>query len=42
MSIIALTIAPLLEDDDGDWDVWYYGLIPLAAMQRDRHDGRRG
>lgn len=31
MSIIALTIAPLMEDDD-DWDVWYYGLIPLGAM----------
>lgn len=31
MSIISLTIAPLMEDDD-DWDVWYYGLIPLAAM----------
>jgi len=31
MSIIALTIAPLLEGND-DWDVWYYGLIPLGAM----------
>jgi hypothetical protein len=31
MSIISLTIAPLMEDDD-DWDSWYYGLIPLAAM----------
>jgi K(+)-stimulated pyrophosphate-energized sodium pump len=31
MSIISLTIAPLMEDDD-DWDVWYYGLIPLGVM----------
>lgn len=31
MSIISLTIAPLMEGDD-DWDVWYYGLIPLAVM----------
>jgi inorganic pyrophosphatase len=31
MSIIALTIAPLLEGND-DWDVWYYGLIPLGGM----------
>jgi K(+)-stimulated pyrophosphate-energized sodium pump len=31
MSIIALTIAPLLAGDD-DWEVWYYGLIPLAVM----------
>jgi K(+)-stimulated pyrophosphate-energized sodium pump len=31
MSIISLTIAPLMEDDD-DWEVWYYGLIPLGVM----------
>jgi H(+)-translocating pyrophosphatase len=31
MSIISLTIAPLMEGDD-DWDVWYYGLIPLGVM----------
>lgn len=31
MSIISLTIAPLMEGD-GDWDNWYYGLIPLAVM----------
>mmetsp|Transcript_21727 Transcript_21727/g.60483 ORF Transcript_21727/g.60483 Transcript_21727/m.60483 type:complete len:802 (-) Transcript_21727:375-2780(-) len=31
MSIISLTIAPLMEGDD-DWDVWYYGLIPLGIM----------
>jgi K(+)-stimulated pyrophosphate-energized sodium pump len=31
MSIIALTIAPLLAGDD-DWEVWYYGLIPLGVM----------
>jgi inorganic pyrophosphatase len=31
MSIISLTIAPLMEDND-DWDVWYYGLIPLGFM----------
>ena len=36
MSIISLTIAPLMTDDNGlaneEWDVWYYGLIPLAVM----------
>jgi Inorganic H+ pyrophosphatase len=31
MSIISLTIAPLIADD-ADWEVWYYGLIPLAVM----------
>jgi K(+)-stimulated pyrophosphate-energized sodium pump len=31
MSIISLTIAPLMEGND-DWDVWYYGLIPLGVM----------
>ena len=31
MSIIALTIAPLLEGND-DWDMWYYGLVPLGVM----------
>jgi len=31
MSIISLTIAPLMEGD-GNWDNWYYGLIPLAVM----------
>jgi K(+)-stimulated pyrophosphate-energized sodium pump len=28
MTIIALTIAPILEGND-DWDNWYYGLVPL-------------
>ena len=31
MSIISLTIAPLMEGDE-DWDVWYYGLIPLGVL----------
>jgi K(+)-stimulated pyrophosphate-energized sodium pump len=31
MSIISLTIAPLMEGN-GDWENWYYGLIPLAVM----------
>jgi len=31
MSIISLTIAPLMEGNE-EWDLWYYGLIPLAAM----------
>ena len=31
MSIISLLIAPLMEGD-GDWDNWYWGLIPLAVM----------
>lgn len=32
MSIISLTIAPLLKDKSEDWDEWYYGLIPFAVM----------
>ena len=32
MSIISLTIAPLLSANPGDWDTWYYGIIPLALM----------
>ena len=32
MSIISLTIAPLLSSNTDDWEVWYYGLIPLALM----------
>lgn len=32
MSIISLTIAPLMESHNEDWDVWYYGLIPLGVM----------
>ena len=32
MSIISLTIAPLLKPNPQDWAVWYYGLIPLALM----------
>ena len=31
MSVISLVIAPLMEGDD-DWEVWYYGLIPLGVM----------
>ena len=31
MSIISLTIAPLLEEND-TWEVWYYGLIPIGLM----------
>jgi K(+)-stimulated pyrophosphate-energized sodium pump len=31
MSMISLTIAPLLEGVS-EWEFWYYGLIPLAAM----------
>lgn len=31
MSIIALTIAPLLAGNE-DWNDWYYGLIPLGIM----------
>lgn len=30
MSVIALTIAPALEDVD-DWELWYYGLIPIGV-----------
>ena len=32
MSIISLTIAPLMEEHNEDWDVFYYGLIPLGVM----------
>mgnify|MGYP005849030429 CR=1 FL=1 len=32
MSIISLTIAPLLKSNPDDWETWYYGLIPLALM----------
>jgi hypothetical protein len=31
MSIISLTIAPLLEGR-GNWEIWYYGLIPIGLM----------
>jgi len=31
MSIISLTIAPLMAGND-DWQDWYYGLIPLAVI----------
>ena len=31
MSIISLTIAPLLEGND-DWENFYWGLIPLGVM----------
>lgn len=31
MSMISLTIAPLMEGVS-EWEFWYYGLIPLAAM----------
>jgi len=31
MAMISLTIASLLKGND-DWENWYYGLIPLAAM----------
>lgn len=31
MSIISLTVAPLLEGR-GDWEIWYYGLIPIGLM----------
>ena len=32
MSIISLTIAPLMDTHNEDWDVWYYGLIPCGVM----------
>ncbi|KAL3928884.1 MAG: hypothetical protein SGBAC_012454 [Bacillariaceae sp.] len=36
MSIISLTIAPLMKGDDGlafaEWDHFYWGFIPLAVM----------
>jgi len=31
MSIIALTIAPLIEGNDA-WENWYFGMIPLGVM----------
>jgi Inorganic H+ pyrophosphatase len=31
MSIISLTIAPLMEGNE-DWEKFYYGLIPLAVL----------
>jgi K(+)-stimulated pyrophosphate-energized sodium pump len=31
MSIIALTIAPLIKGNE-DWENWYYGLVPLVTM----------
>mmetsp|Transcript_17800 Transcript_17800/g.29424 ORF Transcript_17800/g.29424 Transcript_17800/m.29424 type:complete len:155 (+) Transcript_17800:2253-2717(+) len=31
MSIISLTVAPLLEGR-ADWEIWYYGLIPIFIM----------
>jgi K(+)-stimulated pyrophosphate-energized sodium pump len=31
MSIISLTIAPLLKNNN-DWDNFYYGIIPLVVM----------
>jgi inorganic pyrophosphatase len=31
MSMVALTIAPLIKGN-GDWDYWWWGLIPLAAI----------
>merc|ERR1712125_237353 len=36
MSIISLTIAPMMKDGEGntfsDWETWYWGFIPLAIM----------
>merc|ERR1712072_987326 len=36
MSMVSLTIAPLLKDDEGksneDWEGWYWGMIPLAVF----------
>merc|ERR1712050_765903 len=35
MSMVALTIAPLLRSDDGgneDWENWYFGFIPLVLF----------
>merc|ERR1711957_58184 len=29
MSMISLTIAPIIKGN-GNWDVWYYGIIPIA------------
>jgi len=36
MSMVSLTIAPLLKDEAGvgneDWENWYFGLVPLAVI----------
>merc|ERR1712232_829993 len=35
MSMVSLTIAPLLRSDDGgneDWESWYFGFIPLVLF----------
>lgn len=32
MSLISLTVAPIMSAHPRDWEVWYYGLIPLAIM----------
>lgn len=36
MSMVSLTIAPLLSDDNdmgnADWEKWYFGFIPLAVI----------
>jgi len=36
MSMVSLTIAPLLKDGSGvankDWENWYFGMIPLAVF----------
>jgi K(+)-stimulated pyrophosphate-energized sodium pump len=32
MSIVSLTMAPIMSEHPGDWEVWYYGLIPLAVI----------
>jgi len=35
MSMVSLTIAPLLKDDgksNEDWEGWYWGMIPLAVF----------
>merc|ERR1711881_149965 len=35
MSMVSLTIAPLLKDTDGgndDWENWYWGMIPLGLF----------
>ena len=32
MSIVSLTVAPLMKNYDDDWKYWSYGMIPLSAM----------
>merc|ERR1712227_921187 len=35
MSMVSLTVAPLLRDDfegNEDWENWYFGMIPLALF----------